>query len=108
LREEDRGVQKTKIDQQRLGTSSPSFAQTKVGAKQIEFLTASLYYSPETNHHDLLSKIMGVFEEDKASGGLPKELLDIGIRSALKAGEPQEAVRLARTGKGTVSQSEVR
>jgi len=68
-----------------------------------EFLAASLYYSPETNHHDLLSKIMGVFEEDKPSGGLPRELLDIGIRSALKAGKTQEAVRLARTGKGTVS-----
>jgi hypothetical protein len=46
---------------------------------------------------------MGVFEEDKPSGGLPKELLDIGIRSAFKAGKPQEAVKLARTGRGTVS-----
>jgi hypothetical protein len=43
-----------------------------------------------------------VFEEDKP-GGLPKELLDIGIRSAIKAGQTQDAVRLARSGKSSVS-----
>jgi hypothetical protein len=43
-------------------------------------------------------------EEDKA-GGLPKELLDIGIRSAIKAGQTEDALKLARSGKSSVGLS---
>ena len=67
----------------------------------VEFLTSALYYSPDVDHHEILAKILEVFEEDKP-GGLPKELLDIGIRSAIKAGQTQNAVRLARSGKSSV------
>jgi len=70
----------------------------------LEFLTSALYYSPDADHHEILAKVLGVFEEDKP-GGLPKELLDIGIRSAIKAGQTQDAVRLARNGKSSVSPS---
>jgi hypothetical protein len=68
----------------------------------LEFLTSALYYSPNADHQEMLAKILEVFEEDKP-GGLPKELLDIGIRSAIKAGQTQDAVRLARSGKSSVS-----
>ena len=70
----------------------------------LEFLTSALYYSPDADHHEILAKVLEVFEEDKA-GGLPKELLDIGIRSAIKAGQTEDAVRLARSGKSSVSPS---
>jgi hypothetical protein len=68
----------------------------------LEFLTSALYYSSNTDHHEILAKILEVFEEDKP-GGLPKELLDVGIRSAIKAGQTKDAVRLARSGKSSVS-----
>jgi hypothetical protein len=71
-------------------------------ADLLEFLTSALYYSSDVDHHEILPKILEVFEEDKP-GGLPKELLDIGIRSAIKAGQTQDAVGLARSGKSSVS-----
>jgi hypothetical protein len=71
-------------------------------ADVVESLTSALYYSPDADHHEILARILEVFEEDKP-GGLPKELLDIGIRSAIKAGQTQDAVRLARSGKSSVS-----
>jgi hypothetical protein len=73
-------------------------------ADLLEFLTSALYYSPDVDHHEILSRILEVFEDDKP-GGLPKELLDIGIRSAIKAGQTQDAVRLARSGSSSVSPS---
>jgi hypothetical protein len=44
-----------------------------------------------------------VFEEGKSSGGFPKELLDIGIKSALRYGRKEDAVKLARSGKASAS-----
>jgi hypothetical protein len=73
-------------------------------ADLLEFLTSALYYSSDVDHHEILAKVLEVFEEDKP-GGLPKELLDIGIRSAIKAGQTQDAVRLARSGRSSVSPS---
>ena len=67
-----------------------------------EFFTSALYYSHDVDHHDILGKILEVFEEDKP-GGIPKELLDIGIRSATKAGRIEDAIKLARSGKSSVS-----
>jgi len=101
IQEQDRGVQKSKIDQQRLGQSLGDGSHIAAMTSIAEFLTSALYYTPDADHHDILAKILEVFEEDKP-GGLPKELLDIGIRSAIKAGQTQDAVRLARSGKSSV------
>lgn len=68
----------------------------------LEFLTSALYYSSDVNHHDILDKVLEVFDDD-IKGGLPKELLDIGIRSAMKAARHQDAVKLTRSGKSSVS-----
>jgi hypothetical protein len=64
-------------------------------------LTAALYYSHDADHHDILARVLEASEEDRP-GGLPKELLDIGIRSAIKAGKTQDAIQLARSGKSSV------
>lgn len=69
---------------------------------RTEFMTSALYYSTDTDHHDILAKILEALEEDKP-GGPPKELLDIGIRSAIRVGRTEDAVRLARSGKSSVS-----
>ena len=67
----------------------------------LEFLTSALYYSSDADHQDVLAKILEVFEEGKP-GGIPKELLDIGVRSAIKTGRTEDAVKLARSGRTSV------
>lgn len=73
----------------------------------VEFLTASLYYSPDPDHQDILDKILSAFNEERRSGAFPKELLDIGIRAALATGDTATAAKLARSGSSTVRFSAV-
>lgn len=62
---------------------------------KVEFLVSSLYYNEEYSH--VLQLLLDALDESKKSmGGLSRELIDTGIRSALKAGDTQNAVMLAR------------
>lgn len=71
-----------------------------------EFLTAALYFSPDPDHRDILDRILAAFDqENQRPGGFPRELLDIGIRSALATGDHGAATRLARAGKASVRPS---
>jgi hypothetical protein len=60
----------------------------------LEFLVSSLYYNAEYAH--ALQLVLDALDESKKPmGGLSRELIDTGIRSALRAGDTQNAVALA-------------
>jgi len=69
-----------------------------------EFLTTSLFYASPPEHARALSLILAAFDpEARSLGGLSRELLDIGVRSAIACKDTEHAVELARSGMSLVS-----
>lgn len=85
------------------GWASVSRLLSSVKLTKTEFLTASLYYSPNPDHQEILATIQNAFNGETRPTAFPKELLDIGIRSALALGDTASAAKLARSGSSSVS-----
>ncbi|WWD22801.1 hypothetical protein CI109_107295 [Kwoniella shandongensis] len=70
--------------------------QHKVDRQHLEFVTATLYYADPPQYRASLDLVMSVFEPTaKSLGGLTRELLDTGIRSAIGCGDVPAAIALA-------------
>lgn len=78
----------------------------KNGALTPEYLVSSLYYKEEFAH--ALQLVLDSLDESKKSmGGLSRELIDTGIRSAIQAGDTQNAVTLARMTRDQVKRVQI-
>jgi hypothetical protein len=65
-----------------------------------EFLVTSLYHSEPPRYAEVRALVVGMFDDQaKNLGGLSKELVDTGIRSAIACGKIDDAVMLARSTK---------
>ncbi|KAK8844651.1 hypothetical protein IAR55_006498 [Kwoniella newhampshirensis] len=70
--------------------------QRKIDRQHLEFVTAALYHADPPEYRAALDIVLSVFNPSaKSMGGLNRELLDIGIRSAIACDDGPAAVALA-------------
>ena len=65
----------------------------------VEFLVSALYYGKE--YAKVVTLVVGAIEP-KSLGGLGREIIDTGIRAAIRAGDQESGLRLARMTKDQV------
>ncbi|WWC85440.1 uncharacterized protein L201_000303 [Kwoniella dendrophila CBS 6074] len=75
-------------------------SKNKVDKQHLEYITTNLYYSEPPNYEEALRLILDSFDpKAKHSGGLPRELLDTGLRCSLKCNDIENAINLADSSK---------
>lgn len=91
----------SQVDRQKLGTCDIS----KCIAHETEYMASSLYFADPPDYQGALDLVLLKFDPSpkaKSLGGLSRELLDIGMKSAVKCGDKISAKNLADSSKSIV------
>ncbi|KIR42165.1 hypothetical protein I307_06393 [Cryptococcus deuterogattii 99/473] len=88
----------SQVDRQKLGTCDIG----KCIAHETEYMASSLYFADPPDYQGALDLVLLKFDPSpkaKSLGGLSRELLDIGLKSAVKCGDKISAKNLADSSK---------